>query len=106
MIADLSWKDTYGYYGLRVDPTFDDLVKTYNVKPQKIRVPKNREAKWYALGPYRAYLLELSKKYNDYEHLKLKIRQAGSTTSPGNMMFTDASGMSLDPSRKIGRAHV
>ena len=40
----------------------------------------------------------MSKKYNDYEHLKLKLRQAGSTTSPGNIMFTDASGMSLDPS--------
>ena len=38
MIADLSYKDTYGYYGLRAEPTFDQLVKTFKKKRTVIPV--------------------------------------------------------------------
>jgi hypothetical protein len=71
MIADLSYKDTYGYYGLRAEPTFDQLVKTFKKKPTKIPVPKDREWKYWALGPYRSYILDAGQRYSALEMSKI-----------------------------------
>ena len=50
MIAPLSYTSTFGYYGLRVNPTFEQVIGTVR-KPLRIPLP-DRRAKWYANSPY------------------------------------------------------
>lgn len=93
MQANLSYKDTYGYYGLRVGPSFDHLVKTFGKKPVKVPVPKDRKFKYYALGPYRALLLDASKKYHNFEQQKLAYESSGAElpdAAAGHTMYSDA----------------
>ena len=40
----LSYTDKFGWYGLRVNPTYDELLDTVR-KPVRIPIP-SREAKW------------------------------------------------------------
>ena len=54
--APLSFTSETGYYGLRVNPTFDEVLRTIR-KPLGIPVP-DRSAKWYANSPYRSLLLD------------------------------------------------
>jgi hypothetical protein len=75
MVAPLSFTSQFGYYGLRVNPTFEQVVGTVR-KPLRIPLP-DRRAKWYALSPYRALILDAESKFNDYEHAKLDYRQSG-----------------------------
>ena len=97
MLADLSYKDTYGYYNLRAEPTFDQLVKTFKKKPTKIPVPKDRQWKWYATGPYRAYILDAAKRYHDFEASKLAYRSSD-TEAPEHAAFhTQTSVGGYDP---------
>ena len=75
MTAPLSYTSQFGYYGLRVNPSFDQVIGTIR-KPLRIPLPE-RSAKWYALSPYRALILDSAQKYNDYEHMKLDYRSSG-----------------------------
>ena len=75
MTAPLSYTDQKGYYGLRVNPSYEVLLGTVR-KPLRIPLP-DRSAKWYATGPYRALILDASNKYNDYEHMSLDYDQTG-----------------------------
>jgi hypothetical protein len=75
MEAPLSYTSQYGYYGLRVNPTFDQAVGTIR-KPFRIPLP-DRMAKWYALSPYRALILDAEAKYQDYEAASIAYKQSG-----------------------------
>mgnify|MGYP003346567539 FL=1 len=61
----LSYTSKFGYYGLRVNPTLEQVVGTVR-KPLRIPLP-DRKAKWYANSPYRALILDAEEKYQDYE---------------------------------------
>ena len=64
-MAALSYQDKFAWYGLRETPTYDQMLGSVR-KPVRIPIP-SREAKWYALSPYRAFLLDAQKKYNDFD---------------------------------------
>ena len=74
-VAPLSGKIQFGYYGLRVNPNFEQAVGTVR-KPLRVPVP-DRRWKWYALGPYRSHLLDLEAKYHDYEHDAINYKKTG-----------------------------
>ena len=94
MTAELSFTDTKGYYGLTVGPTYEQMLRSLQ---KKIRIPQpDRSAKWYALGPYRAFLLEQSKRYNDAQRRDLEYDESGAKLPPdadrgqqGSMAGTD-----------------
>ena len=70
MTAQLSYTDTKGYYGLRVEPTYEQMLRSLR---KEIRIPQpDRSAKWYATGIYRSFLLEQSKRYNDHQRKDLE----------------------------------
>ena len=73
--APLSYGSQFGYYGLRVNPTLDQAIKTVR-KPLRIPVP-DRRAKWYALSPYRALILDAEQRANDIEGAMLDYRNSG-----------------------------
>ena len=73
--APLSYANHFGYYGLRVNPTFDQALKTVR-KPLRIPIP-DRRAKWYALSPYRALILDAEQRANDIEGAMLDYRNSG-----------------------------
>ena len=75
MVAPLSFTSQFGYYGLRVNPTFDQVVGTIR-KPLRIPLPE-RKAKWYALSSYRSLLLDQGHKYSFAEHASLDYQQSG-----------------------------
>ena len=66
----LTHKETTGYYGLRVNPSYEELLRSLK-KPIRIPVP-DRSAKFYALGPYRAFLLEQAKRFGDAQRKDLE----------------------------------
>ena len=71
----LSYTSKFGYYGLRVNPTLEQVVGTVR-KPLRIPLP-DRKAKWYANSPYRALILDAEEKYQDYEAKNIDYRRAG-----------------------------
>jgi hypothetical protein len=74
--AQLSYTDKFGYYGLRVTPTYDQMLGSLKNKvwfPQ----PKDRAAKWYATGIYRAFLLEQAKRFGDAQRKDLDYDATG-----------------------------
>ena len=74
-MTELSHTDTKGYYGLRVEPSYDQTLKSLR---KEIRIPQpDRSAKWYALGPYRAFLLEQAKRFNDNQRKDLEYDDTG-----------------------------
>lgn len=75
MIAPLSYTSTFGYYGLRVNPTFDQVLGTVR-KPLRIPLP-DRRAKWYANSPYRALLDDAGKKFEEVEGAAHMFRESG-----------------------------
>jgi len=75
MVAPLSYTSQFGYFGLRVNPSFEQAVGTVR-KPLRIPLPERR-AKWYALSPYRALILDAEQKYNDFEHASLDYKSSG-----------------------------
>ena len=97
MIANFSYKDTYGYYGLKAEPTFDELVKTFKKKRTVIPVPKDRYFKFWALGPYRAYVLDQSKSYNDIEAYKAAQRSTDEEAPEHAVFHTQESLGGHDP---------
>ena len=75
MTAQLSYTDRTGYYGLRVEPTYEEMLRSLK-KP--IRIPQpDRSAKWYATGIYRAFLLEQAKRYRDAQRKDLEHDATG-----------------------------
>ena len=75
MPAPLSYTSQFGYYGLRVNPTFEQVAGTVR-KPLRIPLP-DRSAKWYALSPYRALILDAEEAYNAHAHAVLDYRSSG-----------------------------
>ena len=73
--AQLSYQNHFGYYGLRVNPTFDEALKSVR-KPLRVPVP-DRRATWYALSPYRALILDAEQRLNDVEGALLDYRNSG-----------------------------
>jgi hypothetical protein len=60
--AQLSFTDKKGYYGLTVQPTYEQMLRSLK---NEVRIPQpDRSAKWYALGIYRSFLLEQAKRYS------------------------------------------
>ena len=75
MTAQLSYTDTKGYYGMRVEPSYDQMLRSLK---KEVRIPQpDRSAKWYATGIYRAFLLEQSKRFNDNQRQDLEYDATG-----------------------------
>ena len=71
----LSYSSQFGYYGLRLNPTLEQVIGSIR-KPLRIPVP-DRRAKWYALSPYRALILDAEREANDYETTAMGYRNSG-----------------------------
>ena len=72
--APLDLREKYAW-GLRVEPTYEQLIEA---SKKLTKLPTlDRNAKWYGMSNYRAFILDQSKRYNDYEHLKLDYDQSG-----------------------------
>jgi len=93
-MATLSYADKFAWYGLRENPTYDQLLQTVR-KPVRIPIP-SREAKWYALSPYRAFLLDAQKKYNDYDSRNIEYDASGNHV-PRNAAHSQESEAGNDP---------
>ena len=75
MTAQLSYQDKVGYYGLRVAPTYDQMLQSIR---KEVRIPQpSRAAKWYATGIYRSFLLDAADKFHDYQQQDLEYDQSG-----------------------------
>jgi hypothetical protein len=74
-VAPLSGTDHFGYYGLRVRPSFEQAIGQSR-QPLGIPIP-NRWATWYSNSPYRSLIIDAEQKYNDFEHAVLDYRQSG-----------------------------
>ena len=75
MTAQLSFQDTKGYYGLLVQPSYDQMLRSLK---KEIRIPQpDRSAKWYATGIYRNFLLEQAKRFNDAQRKDLEYDATG-----------------------------
>jgi hypothetical protein len=74
LVAPLDLREKYAW-GLRVKPTFEQVIAA-SKRPVKLP-PLDRSATWYGMSNYRAFILDQSKRYNDYEHLKLDYDQSG-----------------------------
>ena len=75
MTAELSYHDKKGYYGLRVNPSYDEMLHSLK---KKVWIPQpDRSAKWYATGPYRAFLLDQAKRFNDAQRKDLEYDNTG-----------------------------
>lgn len=94
MTAPLSYTSQFGYYGLRVNPSFDKVLGTVR-KPLRIPLP-DRSSKWYALSPYRALILDAAQKYNDWEAAKIDYRNSGAH-APESVVHTQPSEAGNDP---------
>ena len=75
MTAPLSYTSRFGYFGLRENPTFEQAVGTVR-KPLGIPLPE-RKAKWEALGPYRNYLEDAERAYNERMYNTYDYRESG-----------------------------
>ena len=71
----LSYGSQFGYYGLRLNPTLEQVIGSIR-KPLRIPLP-DRRAKWYALSPYRALILDAEREANDYETTAMGYRKSG-----------------------------
>ena len=71
----LSYTSQLGYYGLRVNPTLEQVMGSVR-KPLRIPLP-DRRAKWYALSPYRALILDAQEKYHQHESAAMEYRASG-----------------------------
>ena len=75
MTAQLSYQDTKGFYGLLVQPSYDQMLRSLK---KEVRIPQpDRSAKWYATGIYRAFLLEQAKRFNDAQRKDLEYDETG-----------------------------
>ena len=96
MTAELSFQDKFAYYGLRVSPSYDQVLGTIK-KKWNIPVP-NRQEKWYMLGPYRSFILDAQKRYSNHEQMKLGYQDSGATLPEAAAAGTMPSEAGSDPS--------
>lgn len=117
MEAQLNYQLQRGYYGLVVEPSYNELLQSLE---KKIRIPQpDRNAKYYALGPYRAFLLEQAKRFNDalredleYDDTGTHLPAAAVRARYGSMAGTDdtwnrqeqfASNLNAEEARRIAQ---
>jgi len=93
-MATLSFTDKFAWYGLRENPTYDELLHTVR-KPVRIPVP-SREAKWYATSIYRDFLLDAQKKYHDFQQKNVEYDGSGNHV-PKSAAHTHESEAGMDP---------
>lgn len=74
-MAQLSFTDKFAWYGLREQPTYEELLRTVK-KPVRLPIPSRAE-KWYATGIYRSFLLDAANKYNDHEQKNMEYDRGG-----------------------------
>ena len=75
MTAQLSYQDHKGYYGLLVQPSYDQMLQSLK---KEVRIPQpDRSAKWYATGIYRSFLLDQAKRFNDAQRKDLEYDETG-----------------------------
>ena len=72
MVAPLSYTSQLGYYDLRVNPTFEQVVGTVR-KPLGIPLPQ-RTDKWYALGQFRALILDQQELAAGYDRRSIEYQ--------------------------------
>ena len=75
MTTQLSYTSKFGYYGLRVNPTLEQVIGSVR-KPIRLLQP-DRAAKWYATSIYRDHLLAAGEAANAYDQAALGYRAAG-----------------------------
>jgi len=71
--APLSYTSQFGYYGLRVNPTFDQVART--VKPLRLPIP-DRSAIEYAMSLERGYILDQAKAGSQQDRALLNYRDS------------------------------
>lgn len=86
-MAQLSYADKTAWYGLREQPTYEQLLHTVR-KPTRIPIP-SRAAKWYATGIYRDFLMESANRYHDHQQSLLEYRR-GQGIMPEHALNTDS----------------
>ena len=68
-MATLSYREKFGWYNLRVQPGFEQVLGSLR---NSLHIPiPDRSAKWEALSPYRALLLDAV----SYTHLTLPTKR-------------------------------
>ena len=88
-MAPLSYKEQFGYYNLRVNPTFATMLGTVR-KPLNIPLP-DRNAKWYANSVYRSLVVNAEEKLNQAEQSALEYRKSDT------QLPADAAGINRSP---------
>lgn len=79
-----------------VEPTFEEMLGSLK---KKVRIPQpDRSAKWYALGPFRAFLLDQAKRFNDAEREDLEYDASGAQLPKAAAKGAGASSAGKDPS--------
>ena len=72
--APLSYTSQFGYYGLRVNPTFEQVSHTVQ-KPARVPIP-DRSARDYALSLERAHILDQAKAGTQQDRAVLNYRES------------------------------
>ena len=85
--ATLPYQDHF-WHGLRINPSFDEVLQTVG-KKIKYQIP-DRSAKWFATSVYRSFMIDTARKFNEYEHLKLDYDQSDSRLPSAAAMVTPA----------------
>ena len=85
--ATLPYKDQF-WHGLRVNPSFDEVLESTK-KPIKYQLP-DRSAKWFATSVYRSFMIDMARRYNDHEHMKLDYDQSESRLPQAAAMVAPA----------------
>jgi len=85
--ATLPYQDHF-WKGLRINPSFDEVLESTK-KKIKYQLP-DRSAKWFATSVYRSYMIDMAKRYNETEHLKLDYDQSESRLPRAAAMVTPA----------------
>ena len=72
--APLSYTSQFGYYGLRVNPTFEQVSKSV-YKPARVPIP-DRSALHYAMSLERGYILDQAKAGTQQDRAVLNYRES------------------------------
>lgn len=85
--ATLSYQDRF-WHGLRINPSFDEVLESTK-KKIRYELP-DRSSKWFATSVYRSFMIDMARRYNDTEHLKLDYDQSDSRLPRAAAMVTPA----------------
>ena len=64
-MTDFHYKDKTGYFGLRVNPSYEEMLNVVR-KGSRVAVP-DRQATWYANSIYRDFLLKTNRAINEHQ---------------------------------------